>query len=42
MPVENFLDRKKIDEIIDRTRKGGAEVLQLRENSSAYLAPGRR
>jgi malate dehydrogenase len=40
VPVENFLGRKKIDEIIDRTRKGGAEVLELRENSSAYLAPG--
>ncbi|MDZ7828388.1 MAG: malate dehydrogenase [Halofilum sp. (in: g-proteobacteria)] len=40
VPVENFLDKKKIDEIIERTRKGGAEVLELRENSSAYLAPG--
>ena len=40
IPVENFLDAGKIDEIIDRTRKGGAEVLGLRENSSAYLAPG--
>ena len=40
IPVENFLDSKKIDEIIERTRKGGAEVLELRENSSAYLAPG--
>jgi len=40
VPVENFLDQKRIDEIIERTRKGGAEVLGLRENSSAYLAPG--
>jgi len=40
VPVENFVDAAKIDEIIERTRKGGAEVLQLRENSSAYLAPG--
>lgn len=40
VPVENFLDPSKIDEIIERTRKGGAEVLQLRERSSAYLAPG--
>lgn len=40
VPVENFLDQGRIDEIIERTRKGGAEVLQLRENSSAYLAPG--
>ncbi|MDX1609266.1 MAG: malate dehydrogenase [Halofilum sp. (in: g-proteobacteria)] len=40
VPVENFLEKDKIAEIIDRTRKGGAEVLQLRENSSAYLAPG--
>ncbi len=40
VPVENFLDAAKIDEIVERTRKGGAEVLQLRENSSAYMAPG--
>lgn len=40
VPVSNFLDQGTIDAIVDRTRKGGAEVLQLRENSSAYLAPG--
>jgi len=40
VPVENFLDAAKIEEIVERTRKGGAEVLQLREKSSAYLAPG--
>jgi malate dehydrogenase len=38
--VSNFLPQDQIDAIVDRTRKGGAEVLQLRENSSAYLAPG--
>jgi len=38
--VDNFLDQGKIDAIIECTRKGGAEVLQLRESSSAYLAPG--
>jgi len=40
VPVENFLEKKRINEIIERTRKGGAEVLELRGNSSAYLAPG--
>lgn len=40
VPVERFLAADKIAEIVERTRKGGAEVLNLRENSSAYLAPG--
>ncbi len=40
VPVDRFLDQERIDEIVDRTRNGGAEVLQLRETSSAYLAPG--
>lgn len=40
VPVANFLGQKDIDAIVERTRKGGAEVLALREKSSAYLAPG--
>ena len=40
IPVENFIAKDKLDAIVDRTRHGGAEVLGLKENSSAYQAPG--
>ena len=40
VPVGNFLDQDTLDQIVQRTRDGGAEVLALRENSSAYDAPG--
>jgi malate dehydrogenase len=40
IPIANFLDDKTIGEIVDRTRHGGAEILGLRQNSSAYDAPG--
>lgn len=39
IPIERFLSREKIDAIIERTRKGGAEILALRQNSSAFDAP---
>ena len=39
IPVSNFLDENTIDSIIERTRNGGAEILALRQNSSAYDAP---
>ena len=37
--IEHFLPPEKIEEIIQRTRVGGAEILKLRGNSSAYDAP---
>ena len=37
--IEQFLSIEKIEQIIERTRNGGAEVLALRQNSSAYDAP---
>lgn len=40
IPVSNFLSEERIAAIIERTRKGGAEILALRKNSSAYDAPG--
>lgn len=40
IPVAHFLDPLAIERIITRTRNGGAEVLALRQNSSAYDAPG--
>lgn len=39
IPVSNFLDQDTLDNIIKRTRNGGAEILALRQNSSAYDAP---
>jgi malate dehydrogenase len=39
IPVENFLSAEKIEEIVIRTRNGGAEILALRQNSSAFDAP---
>jgi len=39
IPVSNFLDQKTIDDIVMRTRNGGAEILALRQNSSAFDAP---
>lgn len=39
IPVANFLAQKTIEDIVERTRNGGAEILALRQNSSAYDAP---
>jgi len=39
IPIEHFLTKDKIDAIIKRTREGGAEILSLRKNASAYDAP---
>ncbi len=34
-----WLSQKKLDEIVQRTRDGGAEVVSLLKNGSAYYAP---
>lgn len=39
IPIERFITKDRIDSIIERTRNGGAEILALRKNSSAYDAP---
>ena len=39
IPLSELLDQQVIDQIIDRTRKGGAEIVQLLGNGSAYYAP---
>lgn len=39
IPVSQFLKPQQIDDIVKRTRNGGAEILALRQNSSAYDAP---
>ena len=40
IPVSHFLSEARLDEIVQRTRGGGAEILALRKISSAYDAPG--
>lgn len=40
VPVSHFISEARIQDIIQRTREGGAEILALRKNSSAYDAPG--
>jgi len=37
--IEHFLSKDKIDEIIQRTRQGGGEILALKQHSSAYDSP---
>ena len=39
IPVTQLLDRKTLDEIIDRTRNGGAEIVKHLKTGSAYYAP---
>lgn len=38
--IEHLLDQKTIDHVVQRTRDGGAEILNLKQKSSAYDAPG--
>ena len=38
--IEQLLDQNTIDNLIQRTRDGGAEILNLKQKSSAYDAPG--
>jgi malate dehydrogenase len=39
IPVTQLIDRKRLDEIVDRTRNGGAEIVSLLKTGSAYYAP---
>jgi malate dehydrogenase len=38
-PLSEALEQAKIDELVDRTRNGGAEVVALLKTGSAYYAP---
>ncbi len=40
VPLAHFLPKAKIDALIDRTRKGGGEIVALLKSGSAYYAPG--
>jgi malate dehydrogenase len=39
IPIEKLLPRERIDAIVQRTRTGGGEIVQLLGNGSAYYAP---
>ena len=39
MPITELLNESKIDEIIQRTKNGGAEIVSLLKTGSAYYAP---
>jgi malate dehydrogenase len=40
IPLSYFLPKEKIDAIVERTRKGGGEIVNLLKTGSAYYAPG--
>ena len=39
IPITQLLSREKLDEIVVRTRNGGAEIVSLLKTGSAYYAP---
>jgi malate dehydrogenase len=39
IPVSQLIDAPRLEEIVDRTRKGGAEIVSLLKTGSAYYAP---
>jgi malate dehydrogenase len=39
MPVTQFIKKERLDEIVDRTRKGGIEIVNHLKTGSAYYAP---
>lgn len=39
IPIENLIPQDRIDAIVERTRKGGGEIVNLLGTGSAYYAP---
>ncbi|MFQ3664015.1 MAG: malate dehydrogenase [Chloroflexaceae bacterium] len=39
IPVTEFIARERLDAIVERTRKGGGEIVNLLKTGSAYYAP---
>jgi malate dehydrogenase len=39
IPVTEFISQERLDAIVDRTRKGGGEIVNLLKTGSAYYAP---
>ncbi len=40
IPITELMDPAVIEKLVERTRKGGAEIVQLLKNGSAFMAPG--
>ncbi len=40
IPITHLLSQERIDAIVERTRKGGGEIVGLLKTGSAYYAPG--
>lgn len=40
IPITKLLPKERIDAIVERTRKGGGEIVALLKTGSAYYAPG--
>jgi malate dehydrogenase len=38
-PIDELLEKRAIDALVERTRKGGAEVINYLKSGSAYYAP---
>ncbi len=39
IPLESLISKERLERIVERTRKGGGEIVQLLGNGSAYYAP---
>jgi malate dehydrogenase len=39
IPLSNLIPKERMDAIVERTRKGGGEIVSLLGNGSAYYAP---
>ncbi|KSU50338.1 malate dehydrogenase [Exiguobacterium indicum] len=39
IPIGKLISKERLEAIVDRTRKGGGEIVQLLGNGSAYYAP---
>ncbi len=39
IPLETLLPKERLEQIVERTRKGGGEIVSLLGNGSAYYAP---
>jgi malate dehydrogenase len=40
IPITQLIPRQRLDDIVQRTRDGGAEIVNLLKTGSAYYAPG--
>ena len=40
IPITELMNQEQIERLMERTRKGGAEIVGLLKNGSAFMAPG--